>query len=88
MLRDRCSSDCDDGLYRLAMQQARPCEDKPGAMAYCAQNGHYDTEWEERGNVTRLKDALNVVFDNPQCPIIRSAGSTGAPPRPPVPTNR
>jgi GH18 family chitinase len=72
--RDRCSSDCAWDLYRLGMMQGGPCEDKPGAMAFCSQNGHYDTEWEERGNVTELKEALDIFFNNPQCPNDQSGG--------------
>ncbi|KAL4986479.1 hypothetical protein BDW68DRAFT_178697 [Aspergillus falconensis] len=71
--RDRCSSDCDDDMYRLGMQQSGPCENKPGAMAFCAANGHYDIEYEGRGNATKLKDAPGCL-NNPQCPNDQSGG--------------
>ncbi|KAL6229266.1 hypothetical protein BDW75DRAFT_245886 [Aspergillus navahoensis] len=65
---DECISDCDWSDYRLAMQRSGPCQDKPGAMSFCAPNLHYDSEWKERQNVTDLKDALHHFFESPTCP--------------------
>jgi GH18 family chitinase len=72
--RERCWSDCEDDTYRLAMEQTGVCENKPGAKAYCAPNGYYDIEWKERANVTDVKEALDIFFNNPQCPNDQSGG--------------
>ncbi|GIJ91456.1 hypothetical protein Asppvi_010422 [Aspergillus pseudoviridinutans] len=71
---DRCSSDCPSDMYRLAMQNEGVCKNKPGAMSWCAYNGRYDTEWQERQNVTDLKSALNQYFQSPTCPNDQSGG--------------
>lgn len=65
---DRCSSNCPNSMYRLAMESTGVCKNKPGAMAYCAYNSRYDTEWQERQNVTDLKNALTGYFKAPTCP--------------------
>ncbi|KAL4909586.1 hypothetical protein BDW74DRAFT_174788 [Aspergillus multicolor] len=65
---DECVTDCSWGQYRLAMQQSGPCKDKPGAMSFCADNLHYDTQWKERQNITDIRDGLRHFFESPTCP--------------------
>lgn len=65
---DRCSSNCPNSMYRLAMERTGICKNKPGAMTYCVYNSRYDTEWQERQNVTSLKNALTGYFKAPTCP--------------------
>lgn len=71
---ERCSSDCPSDMYRLAMEHEGVCKNKPGAMSYCAYNGRYDTEWEERQNVTDMKNALKQYFQSPTCTNDQSGG--------------
>lgn len=70
----RCSSNCPDNMYRLAMERTGVCKNKPGAMSYCALNSRYDTEWKENQNVTDLKSALGHFFQSPTCPNRDSGG--------------
>lgn len=70
----RCSSNCPDNMYPLAMERTGVCKKKPGAMSYCALNSRYDTEWKEKQNVTDLKSALGHFFQSPTCPNRDSGG--------------